>query len=106
MYRGTTLNGYANQSLEKNDYLLSPSHRYQLILQDDGNLVIYDRDGHSATWASDTNGQAVSHAVMQSDGNFVIYGFPNPIWATDTDGSGNAYVTLQDDGNLVIYKVA
>jgi hypothetical protein len=42
---------------------------------------------------------------MQSDGNFVIYGFANnAIWATNTAGDHNAFLILQDDGNLVIYR--
>ncbi|MEC0180683.1 hypothetical protein P4H61_04120 [Paenibacillus peoriae] len=40
---------------------------------------------------------------MQTDGNFVIYGYPNAIWATDTNGWGNAFLVVQDDGNVVIY---
>jgi len=41
---------------------------------------------------------------MQTDGNFVIYGFPNTIWASNTAGDYNAFLVLQDDGNLVIYR--
>ena len=102
--KGSTLN--ANGTLLKDDYLLSPSGRYQLVLQDDGNLVIYDLNaGHKAVWSSGTNGRAVNFAVMQTDGNFVIYGFPGPVWATGTNGKGNCFITMQDDGNLVIYEV-
>lgn len=44
-------------------------------------------------------------AVMQGDGNFVIYGPEGPIWATNTNGSGTYPYTLalQSDGNLVVY---
>jgi hypothetical protein len=94
-----------NGFLLQNDYLLSQSGRYQFILQQDGNLVLYDLgESHKAIWASNTNGKAVSKAIMQSDGNFVIYGFPNAIWATNTNGKPNSYIIVQNDGNTVIYE--
>ena len=92
--------------LFKDDFLLSPSGQYQCILQQDGNLVIYDlRNNHNPIWASQTYGKAVNVAVMQGDGNFVIYGYPKPIWATNTYGHGPAFLQMQDDGNLVVYQI-
>lgn len=80
-----------------------------LIMQDDGNLVLY-RDGYvgdpsQVLWASGTRGD--NTAVMQGDGNFVIYP-SNEVgvaglaeWATNT--VGNNVLEVQDDGNVVIY---
>jgi parallel beta-helix repeat protein len=47
-------------------------------------------------------------AVMQSDGNFVVYGAPGQaLWATGTEGAVNCAVDclaqFQGDGNLVLY---
>ncbi|MBN3297555.1 LEC protein, partial [Amia calva] len=43
-------------------------------------------------------------AVLQDDGNFVIYGW-KPLWASDTWGNPTAdRLVMQDDCNLVIYK--
>jgi hypothetical protein len=96
---------WPGQGLTPGQSLKSSSGRYELDLQRDGNLVIYDWwNNHNAIWASNTYGQAVSSANMQTDGNFVIYGFPNAIWATNTAGDFNAFLILQDDGNLVIYR--
>jgi hypothetical protein len=93
------------QGLTPGNSITSPSGRYELILQSDGNLVVYDWfEAHRAIWASNTGGHAVSSATMQTDGNFVIYGFPNAIWASNTAGDNNAFLVLQDDGNLVIYR--
>ncbi len=90
-----------------NDYLLSQSGQYQVVLQQDGNLVIYDLwNNHKPIWSSNTHGKAVNLAVMQGDGNFVIYGFPEAVWSTNTAGKGNCFITMQDDGNLVVYEVA
>ena len=104
-YKGTTLQ--VNGILHKEDYLVSPSGQYQLILQDDGNLVIYDlRNSHKIIWSSQTYEKAVDHAIMQPDGNFVIYGYPVAVWATNTYGHGSCYITMQDDGNLVVYQIS
>ena len=83
----------------------SASGRHQLIMQADGNLVLYvlAHNGATPIWSSRTNGQSVSQCVMQTDGNLVIYGFPHPIWASHTNGHNGAYLVVQDDGNMVIY---
>jgi hypothetical protein len=78
---GSTLS--AGQQLNQNDYLLSPSGNYQLILQDDGNLVLYSNPGPNkrAEWESKTQNQDSQYAIMQTDGNFVIYGgVHRPAW--------------------------
>jgi len=44
-------------------------------------------------------------AIMQADGNFVLYNFDGkPLWSSKTNGQNNAFLTMQDDGNVVIYK--
>jgi hypothetical protein len=91
----------AGQSLKKGESLQSANGQYTLILQEDGNLVIYTQG--RATWDSKTAGKAVSHAILQSDGNFVIYGYPNAIFDTGTTGWINPFLVMQDDGNLVLY---
>lgn len=83
----------------------SDNWKYELILQEDGNLVLYGPDG--PRWASGTWGKHPRYCTMQGDGNFVIYDVNNrPIWASNTawtkmDVGHN--LVLQDDGNLVIY---
>lgn len=91
----------AGESLKKGESLQSANGQYTLILQDDGNLVIYTHG--KATWDSKTAGRAVSQAILQKDGNFVIYGYPDAIWHTGTTGWINPYLVIQDDGNLVLY---
>ncbi len=75
---------------------------YWLSMQSDGNLVLYSDAGPE--WASDTVDDQPNVAVMQDDGNFVVYGPDNcPRWASGTEGHLGAYLILQADGNLVIY---
>jgi len=92
----------SSQILYKGEFIQSPNGRYKLVLQTDGNLVLYDKK--KAMWSTGTNGKNVKKLVMQSDGNLVLYGTNGPVWATNTSGNRGAYLILQDDGNLVIYK--
>ncbi|HKE23483.1 MAG TPA: membrane dipeptidase [Bryobacteraceae bacterium] len=47
----------------------------------------------------------IFRAIMQTDGNFVIYQQGSAIWATGTQGQGRPpyRLAVQPDGNLVIY---
>jgi len=78
---------------------------FELVLQSDGNLVIYNHT--RALWASNTDIHNPTQAIMQTDGNFVIYSGGHALWATGTNGqSGGPYLCFQNDGNLVIYAGA
>lgn len=45
-------------------------------------------------------------AVMQKDGNFVLYGPNGAIWSSATSSAGDDLrVIMQSDGNLVIYTL-
>ncbi|WP_435271362.1 hypothetical protein [Streptomyces sp. 1222.5] len=77
----------------------------RLVMQSDGNLVMYrNRDG-AAIWSTHTSGHSGAYAVMQTDGNFVVYdATSHPLWSTHTAGNSGAWANMQDDGNFVIYK--
>ena len=92
----------SSQILYRGEALESPNGRFKLVLQNDGNLVLYDRT--KALWSSGTNGKNAKKLVMQNDGNLVLYGPNGPIWASNTSGNRGAFLMIQDDGNLVIYK--
>lgn len=82
--------------------LVSPDTRFNLTLQNDGNLVLYW--GTIALWASDTGGKPAKNVIMQADGNLVIYSPAGPAtWASNTAIHQGAYLILQNDGNAVIY---
>ena len=46
--------------------------RFHVHMQVDGNFVLY-RDGVGALWATGTNDNQVAFAIMQQDGNLVVY---------------------------------
>lgn len=87
--------------LGANEAVSSPSGAYRLVMQGDGNLVVYSSSGQPL-WATMTFTPG-SFLAVQGDGNVVIYG-PNgsPVWATMTFRPGS-YLKMQDDGNLVLY---
>jgi hypothetical protein len=87
--------------------LYSPSEKYELTMQTDGNLVAYD--GTKAIWASGTKGSGTAdYLTMQADGNLVVYtSASKAVWASGTKGTGTAnYLLVQDDGNVVVYTSA
>jgi hypothetical protein len=43
-------------------------------------------------------------AVMQDDGNLVVYGPTGAIWSSTTNGYRGSYAVMQGDGNFVIYQ--
>jgi hypothetical protein len=87
-------------ALGNNETLTSADGRFRLVMQADGNLVLYQYG--QALWASGTNG--ARSARMQADGNFVLYDAANrAVWASHSAGHPGARLVLQDDGNLVVY---
>ncbi|HWF51034.1 MAG TPA: hypothetical protein VG294_10375 [Solirubrobacteraceae bacterium] len=90
-------------TLSAGQELASPDGHYDLVLQSDGNLVLYIAGGR-ALWASKTAGAVGDHAVMQTNGNFVLYDAGNQVlWSTNTSGANCGSLILQNDGNLVLY---
>jgi hypothetical protein len=93
----------ANQTLYPNEYLSSPDLRYTLILQGDGNLVLYGQN-RQALWASNTSGLPVAVATLQGDGNLVLSnGTGGVIWASNSFGHVGAWLNVEDDGDVAIY---
>lgn len=90
------------QKLLVGNSLTSKNGAYKLILQEDGNLVLYS--GADAVWATATDGQGVERAEVQEDGNFVLYTADKPVWASQTKGKKKVLLVLQDDRNLVLYS--
>jgi len=87
--------------IPKGSSLFSPNKRVRLTMQPDGNLVLYGDDKY--IWDSRTNGKPADRAVMQTDGNLVVYdGGGKVLWSSGTNGNTTAYLSVYDDGNAVI----
>ncbi|MBP0715989.1 S8 family serine peptidase [Burkholderia sola] len=95
----------ASQSgvLSINQSACSPSGKVCLVMQGDGNLVLYPSTGGQALWATGTQGTGATRAVMQADGNLALYTAANKaVWSTQTNNPGT-FLAVQDDGNVVAY---
>ena len=90
-------------ALVRGSRLTSPSGRFRLDMQQIGDLVLIRTDDNKRIWRADT-WLAGDTAIMQRDGNFVVYTEGKALWASNTNGRGFNYLKLQDDGNLVIYS--
>jgi len=115
---------HAGQILAVGEYLVAPNGQFFVMMQDDGNLVVYRGSGPSnqqgAIWASAQVGHyphvvGAYYAVMQNDGNFAIYRGAGPsfnqgfVWGTVQSGHyspglGNYFAVIQNDGNFVVYR--
>lgn len=94
-------------TLKPGTYLtqLTTTSGVRLIMQSDGNLVLYS--GSKALWSTRTSGHPGARAILQSDGNLVVYGPTNQVlWYSHTSGHPNAHLWVQEDGNLVIYQAS
>ncbi|MEV0445936.1 hypothetical protein AB0I84_33040 [Streptomyces spectabilis] len=91
---------YAPFTLNHNESVSSDTAR--LVMQSDGNLVIYD-EFNRARWATRTVGQGWT-TRFQEDGNLVVYTRSGrAVWASNTAGHPGSRLVVQDDGNVVIY---
>ncbi len=93
------------QWLNPNDTITSNNRQFQLVMQDDGNLVIYSVAGtRTPVWASNTVGNPGAKAVFQGDGNIVVYASDGvrPLWASNSSGHAAQSAQLTDEGTLVV----
>ena len=87
-----------------NQLILSPNKSFKLLMQPDGNLVVYQTKDQKVMWASNTMNSGAIVAKMQPDGNFVLYNANNSAkWASGTDRHPGAILSLLDSGYLVVY---
>lgn len=105
-----------NAFLKQGEYLVSPNKKYFLLMQDDGNLVLYPGSGPenkgAAIWNTGTSAApgTESYMAIQDDGNLVIYrGKPgdynnHPYDSKTYRERGNYFVAVHDDGKVVIGK--
>jgi hypothetical protein len=92
--------------------LWSYDQRFNLVMQTDGNLVLYQpgyqaQGSGTALWSSNTahqgvNGGANNYAVM--DGRLCVHdGNGAYLWCTNNLEPAN-YLSVQTDGNPVLYE--
>ena len=90
------------ESLGGGQSLYSPNLQYQLILGGDSNLCLVSAG--KTLWCSQTEGQGIYQAIMQSDGNFCMYettGQFLPI-CSGSAGHPGARLTVLDSGHAQV----
>ena len=103
------------------------SNSISLRLSNEGELYVYHHDRRQSLWSSRSQIECTAEdnsylrssqcltspdfnyrAIMQCDGNFVVYnrkdGKDIPVWDTKSAGQGGAFLAMQQDGNLVLYN--
>ncbi|BDZ52147.1 hypothetical protein GCM10025867_43880 [Frondihabitans sucicola] len=97
---GSTLQGA--KSLQPGKSIESSNGQYQLIMQTDGNLVVYGNGRW--IWQTATQHNPGARLEMQADGNFVVYSKANKaLWNTGTNGAGSSpKAVLQSNGDLQV----
>jgi hypothetical protein len=98
-------------SLHVGAQLQSANGKYRLVMQGDGNLVLYAPEGpvwDTGTWAL-PEPLRPTRLDFQTDGNLVLYNNFNYVgWSPNiydrTDFRGGDHLVLQDDRNLVVYR--
>jgi hypothetical protein len=93
------------ERLIPNHLYYSPNKSVYLAFQSDGNMVIRNAAGQTI-WNTGTNGKGATQAVLQSDGNLVVYAGGKALWNSQSHGNPGARLWIQDDGNVVIYNKA
>ncbi len=93
----------ANQELKVGTHYNTPDKKHYVIFQNDGNLVVYTKDG-KACWYSGTHGRGGNRCVLQNDGNLVIYNNAGAIWHTASNGKKNPVLKIQNGGTLTVYS--
>jgi hypothetical protein len=92
--------------LHPGQFLQSPNGAYRLANDGErGVLRLYAvAQPRCARWREPARGVAASSAVMQTDGNFVLYtpGASRIAWQSGTSGHAGADIVLENDGSLVL----
>jgi len=92
----------------KPNYIQSKNLAYYLVVQPDGNVVLYagtHHIGQNHLWATNTHhkGKGPYKLRLLDSGNLVLFdGADNTIWHSNTPGKGIKSVRLQDNGDLVL----
>jgi hypothetical protein len=93
----------SHSTLFQGQQIETADRKYRLVLQPDGNLVLYSQS--RALWATYTLGEIKPYLVIQADGNLVLYRSNGvPLWHTFTSRQGPSKLVMQADGNLVLYN--
>ena len=97
----------SGETLSKGEFLASANGSFKLIMQKDGNLVLYDMF-KKAIWSSKTNKKGGVKLLVRDDGILTVYKKDKShAWSSgkkkDAKPKGMFKLTMQENGNLVLH---
>lgn len=103
----TTLVGtvQAGTTMEPGSVVTSPNGQFRLVLQGDGNVVLYGI-ANAVLWASNTASQPGASLRLRTDGKLVLIRGTSTVWATNTAGLGITSLTVGDDADISLRNAA
>lgn len=88
--------------LKKGWWLTSPKEKCSLLMEKNGDLVLYLSNDRELIWDTKSYQQG-EELVMLDDGNLVLYDInKKKLFSTFTSSEGE-YLMVQDDRDIVIY---
>jgi hypothetical protein len=99
----------AGEGLNAGGGLYSCNGRFELVQATNGDLLLWQLDnGPTLIWQRNFGLNGGSYAIMQGDGNFVVYPGPGitAAWATNTVGFPGARLVVHNDGDIVVYDAS
>jgi hypothetical protein len=93
----------SGDSLNVSDELDSREGWVRLVLESDGNLVLYRTQVARPLWSSNTDGQGVTSVTMGPDGDLIATTPAGTVSISGTAGNPGAHAVLCDDANFVVY---
>lgn len=91
-----------NQRLERGEFVISPSGRYQVGLSSIGDFELIDNESNNTIWHADIVGGY--RCYMQGDGNCIIRDEDGKsLWSTKTSNNDNSQLILDDAGMIGIF---
>ncbi|CAF1515779.1 unnamed protein product, partial [Adineta ricciae] len=99
----------AGQQLQQWEALTSSNGAYRLIMQEDGNLVLYVSEKCipvNAIWSTGSFSNGPHRFQIQTNGNLVAYNGKNQaMWNSNSSRQNveRGHLVMQNDGNLVLH---
>ena len=93
---------FPGDALSTGQQVTSADGRYSLVLQPDGNAVVYTASGRPLFF---TGSYGATRLAVQADGNLVAYrANGSAAWSSGTWREGWSRLDVQDDGNVVLHR--
>lgn len=98
---GTSAPLLPGESIKRREIRYSPNGSHALVLQDDGNLVLYRVADDKAVWATATENKGCDQVTLGQDGDLVVSKGGAPVWRSKT-GNTVAALLVGDNGELAL----